>query len=351
MMKKCIVLGWLCLVGMSSQAQKLTFDLNNGQEMQEPVSPVVKEKVEQYAIQIREIVIAGKLEMQSEIEKVDENLANGVITKSDADNLKADISLRFADAINENIEKLNFNLDEITKNQVQYAILNTDLDVLKKNQSDKQKDWHYKAQNEVTGYLAYGMIDLGDGDNEKLNDHLGYSSGIDMGLLYHKQFSEKSPLVFQTGAYFSWRTIRFDDNYFINRDLDGKVDLVQHSGNLDKSKLRSTYIMVPVGLKYSFNSLKTKNEQTYRNPDGGFSIGANVYGGFRISTNNIVDGGELDFRDKKSNYKLNNFAYGGQVTLSIYNWNFFVRQELSSFFKEGTFDDRKMLQFGINVGF
>src|SRR5690606_25685182 len=120
----------------------------------------------------------------------------------------------------------------------------------------------------------------------------------------------------------------------------------------DKSKLRSTYVMVPVGLKYSFNSLKTRNEQTYRNPDGGFSIGAHVYGGFRISTNNIVDGGdEMEYRDKKSNYQLNNFAYGAQLTLSVMSWNFYVRQELSSFFKEGTFDDRKMLQFGINLGF
>lgn len=350
MMKKFIILGMLCFVGTQMQAQKITWNFNEETEVDEPVSPVVKEKIEEYAVEIRQIVIDGKLAMQAEVEKVDEDLKNAVITKSEADNLKADISMRFAETINENIAKLNFDLDEITKNQVQYAILNTDLDALKKKQSDT-KEWKYKAQNEITGYLAYGMIDLPKGNNEMLNNHLGYSSGIDFGLMYHKQFTETSPFVFLTGAYFSWRTIRFDDNYYINRHTDGVVDLVHAEGNLDKSKLRSTYIMVPVGVKYSFSSLKTKNEESYRNPDGGFALAANVYGGFRISTNNIVEGGELDFRDKKSNYELNNFAYGGQLTLSVMGWNFFVRQEFSPVFKDGTFDDRKMLQFGINLGF
>lgn len=351
MMKKYIVLGMLCLVGYHANAQKFSWDFNSNEEVEEQVSPFVKEKVEEYAIQIRQIVIDGKLAMQEEVSAVDEQLFKGTLTKTEAENQKAAISLRFAETINTNIENLNFDLDEMTKNQVQYAILNTDVEALKKEQIKKATDWTYKAQNEVTGYLSYGMIDFPKGDNEKLNDHLGYSSGIDLGLLYHKQLSETSPLVFQTGAYFSWRTVRFDDNYYINRNDQGVVDLVQHSQNLDKSKLRSTYIMVPVGLKYSFNGLKTKNEQTYRNPDGGFAVGANVYGGFRISTNNIVDGGELDFRDKKSNYELNNFAYGAQVTLSVMGWNFYVRQELSSFFKDDVFDDRKMLQFGLNIGF
>lgn len=351
MMKKYIVLGMLCLVGINANAQKISWDFNSGDEKEEQVSPFVKEKVEQYAIQIRQIVIEGKLAMNEEISKVDEQLFNGTLTKTEAENQKAAISLRFADTINTNIQNLNFDLDEITKNQVQYAILNTDVEALKEKQSEAVKEWKYKPQNEITGYFAYGMIDLPNGDNEKLNNHLGYSSGIDLGLLYHKQFSETSPFVFQTGAYFSWRTVRFDDNYFINRDENGVVDLVQHPQNLDKSKLRSTYIMVPVGLKYSFNGLKTKNDQTYRNPDGGFSIGANVYGGFRISTNNIVESNDMDFRDKKSNYELNNFAYGAQVTLSIMSWNFYVRQEFSSFFKEDVFDDRKMLQFGLNIGF
>ncbi len=311
----------------------------------------MREKLEQYAIEIREIVIQEKLAMETEISKVEEDLKNGMINSGEASNLKADIALRFSERINSGIENLKFDLDEITKQQVQYTIMNTDVDQLKKEQKDKTEQWSYKPINQMTGYLSYGMIVLPDDDNQKLNDHMGYSSGIDFGFLYHRQLTKTSPFVFLTGAYLSWRTLRFDDNYFVTRNNDGVVDLTQYSQNLEVSKLRATYIMIPLGVKYSISGLKTKNEETYRNPDKGIGLTANVYGGFRISTNHIVEGVDVDYRDKKTNYELNNFAYGGQLTLSIFSWNFFVRQELSPVFNNGNFDKRKMLQFGINVGF
>lgn len=350
-MRKLIVTGLVCLVGMTLQAQKIKWDFNEDTSVDERVSPIAREKVEKYAIDIREIVIQEKLAMEAEVSKVDADLEDGIISDSLAGNLKADIALRFSERINSGIENLKFDLDEVIKQQVQYSIMNTDVAKLKEDQAAKVEEWAYKPQNEITGYLAYGMIALGDGENQKLNDHLAYSSGIDFGFLYHRQFSKTSPFVFLTGAYLSWRTLRFDDNYFVTRDLEGHVDLTQYEHNLDKSKLRATYIMIPLGIKYSTAGLKTKNEETYRNPDKGIGLAANVYGGFRISTNHIVEGTDVDYRDKKTNYELNNFAYGAQLTLSIYNWNFFVRQDFSPYFNSRNFDDRKMLQFGLNLGF
>src|SRR5690606_4815923 len=262
---------------------------------------------EKYAIEIREIVIQEKLAMEAEVSKVDLDLENGVISDSLAGNLKADIALRFSERINSGIENLKFDLDEMVKQQVRYSIMNTDVAQLKKEQEEKMKEWEYKPTNEVTGYLAYGMIVLPEGENQKLNDHLAYSSGIDFGFLYHRQFSKTSPFVFLTRAYLPWRTVRFDDNYFVTRNLDGDVDLTQYEHNLDKSKLRSTYIMIPIGIKFSTAGLQTKNEENYREPEKGIGFTANVYGGFRISTNHIVEGEDVDYRDKKTNYELNNF--------------------------------------------
>lgn len=245
---------------------------------------------------------------------------------------------------------MNFNLDEITKQQVQYTILNTDLEELKKEQEPKKKK--YAAINQVTGFLSYGMIALADDDNQKLNDHLGYSSGIDFGLVYHRQLSRTSPLTFQSGLYLSWRTLRFEDDYFMYRNENGEVDLVQYDKNLDKSKLRATYLMVPIGLKYHFSKLNTDEDgETYRKINSGFGIGLNLYGGVKISQNNIVKGEDINWRHRKTDLNLNQFAYGAQLNVEINSWNLFVRQELSPYFKKGSFDDRKMLQFGINFGF
>src|SRR5690625_3369610 len=150
-----------------------------------------------------------------------------------------------------------------------------------------------------TGCGAYGVISLPEGDNELLNDHLGYSSGIDAGFIYNRQLSKTSPFVFKTGVYFSWRTTRFNDNYYISKGDDGQVNLVNYNQNLEKSKLRATYLVVPVGIKYGFSKSQTNvNGEVYRNPDKGLGITANVFGGIKISNNNIVKGDGISIRHK-----------------------------------------------------
>lgn len=351
MIRKFIVMGLLCLFATNASAQKLKLDLNDDSKTDERVSPFVREKADEYALQVREIVIREKLEMENEVSEVNRKLHDGELTEEQANNQKAEIALRFSDRINSGIDSLNFNLDEITKKQVSYSIMNTDLDELKKEEEQK-KPKTYKRMNEVRGFLGYGMIHIPDGDNQKLNDHLGYSSGIDFGLIYHRQLTRTSPFEFITGLYLSYRTMRFEDDYLMYRNGEGVVDLVKHDGNLKKSKVRAGYLMVPLGFTYHTSKLKTDSEgNAYRKLGKPFSIGANMYGGFRIGQNNIVKGENINWRHRKTDLNNNNFAYGVQLNLGIYGWDFYVRQELSPYFKGKTFDDRKMLQFGINFGF
>lgn len=350
MMKNYIVLGFVCLFSSALFGQQIRIDFNEDNKVDERISPLVKEKVNQYALEVRQVVIEEKLAMEKEVSQVNEDLSANLLNEEEANNLKADIALRFSERINQKIESLNFNLDEVTKQQVQYSIMNTDMDQLKKDQENGTK--LYRTKNQVTGYFGFGMITLPDGDNEKLNNHLGISTGIDAGFIYDRQFHRTSPFTFKTGIYFSWRTVRFEDDYYLSRDENGTVDLVEYDLGLKKSKLRGTYIMVPIGISYHAAKIEIDEEgNSYRNIHKGFGVSANVYGGFRISNNNIVKGENIDWRHRKSNMNLNDFAYGAQLTLNYKSWNVFVRQEFSSYFKENTFDDRKMLQFGIGLGF
>lgn len=349
-MKNYFIMGLLCLMITQAPAQKLKLDFDSDETVDERVSPAVRENVYQYAIEIREIVIEEKLKMKEEIDKVNQDLEDENISLDEADDLKTHIALKYSDKINASIGQLSFDLDEIIKEQVKHSILNTDVEHL---QSDKVLvEKTYKTIIQMTGYFAYGVISLPKGDDELLNSHLGYSSGIDAGLIYNRQLSRTSPFVFKTGLYLSWRTTRFNDNYYITKNEDGEVNLSHYDHNLNKSKLRATYLVVPVGVKYSFNKIKTDvNGSNYRDPDKGIGITANIFGGVKISNNNIVKGDGISIRHRKPDFNLNEFIYGGQLALNIYNWNFFVRQELSPYFRDGTFDNRKLIQFGINFGF
>lgn len=348
-MKKSTLLVVLCLFFSGLNAQQLNWDFNSKSEVDEKVSPVVQDKVEEYAIQVREVVVDEKLKMEKEIQKINTDLEEGKITQDESSSLKAKVAIEFSEKINNRIHELNFDLTEITKQQVQYSIMNTDLDELKKEKTPRKK---FRPKNYVSSYLSYGMIHLPKGDNEKLNNHLGFSSGIDLGLLYHRQFSRSSPFEFLSGLYLSWRTLRFENDYFIYKNKEGLVDLIQHEGNLKKSKLRTTYLMIPLGINYHFTKLKVDSHgDSYRDISRTISLGIMAYGGFKISQNNIVKGENINWRHRKTSLNNNNFAYGLQMVLEVYRWSFYVKQELSPYFGDSTFDNRKMLQFGINFSF
>jgi hypothetical protein len=51
----------------------------------------------------------------------------------------------------------------------------------------------------------------------------------------------------------------------------------------------------------------------YRRFYKGFKVGANVYGGVRMSTNNIIEGNDGELRNRE-NYQVNPYIYGAQFT-------------------------------------
>lgn len=350
MIKKLIVLGTFCLMINALYAQKISIDLNNEKVYNDKVSPKVKADVEEFSEKIRKIVQEEKALMDDEINEIEQQLKDKSTTSTDAETQKKEVAKKYADRINTRIQDLGFDLDDVIQKQVEYSILDNagkiedlTIDELKKK---------YSPTNEVHGYISWGVMNLADNDHQGLNNHLGFSSNFEIGLIAHKQFNRTSPLELITGLVFSWRTLRLDDDYMFDRAENGIVDIVQHSGNLEKSKLRGTYIMVPLGLKYNFTKLKNITPDfQYRSTEGGLGLGMNLYGGIKISNNNIVKGDGIKMREKGSSYNLNNFVFGAQATLSFNSVNLFVRQDFTSYFKDNTFDDRKMLQFGLNFGF
>jgi len=350
-MKKFIVPGVLCLLAAASFGQVVSVNFNDlPKEESDLISPVVKEKIEEYALEVRKIVIEEKVGMNAEIAKVDSAFTAKTIDTSQAEAQKEEISQRYSDKIDERIQALHFDLDEITKKQVQFTILNTDVEKLTKEMDLNAFEKKHRPRNEITMFLSYGMMYLPDGDNELLNKHLGYSSGIDAGFMYHRQFNRASPWEFMTGIYSSYRTLRFDDDYYVNKTDEGEVELVQFERNLNKSKLRANYIVLPIGLQYNIAPLKTVEGISYRGK-AKLSLSANVYGGLRTHSVRILKGDGIKQKQKGSNYNLNKYIFGAQFTLHLNSVNFFVRRDFTPYFEKGTFDGRKMLQFGINFGF
>jgi len=344
MIKKFIIAGMLCLVATSVSAQK-GLKLNLQPKADTEVSPIVKEKVDEYAKKIDTIIQEEKKLMEAELLI----LQSKNLEKTEFDKQKAEVANRYSEKIDQRIEALGFDLDTVIQKQVKYSLLNSDVTSNEELKAKLLKK--FRATKDFSGYFTYGIMTLtNDKADNDLDKNLGYANNLEFGLKFNYQFNRTSPWGLISGIGFSWRTVRLDNNMVFAKDSNADVYVANYQGNTDKSKLRTGYIMVPLGLQYNFSKLKNAGmDIQYRPYSDGFRVAANMYGGVKMSTNNIVSGDREDFRDR-GNYKVNPFVYGAQFTVSYDNISLFVKKDFSNFFKDSYFQNDKALVFGIGIG-
>ncbi|MDW9382111.1 porin family protein [Chryseobacterium sp. JV558] len=344
MIKKLIVMGLLCSFSASFHAQR-TLNINLPSKKENEVSPIVKEKVEEYATKINTIIQEEKKLMEDELVV----LQARNLDKADFDREKAQIADRYSEKMDKRIEELGFDLDDVIQKQVRYSLLN--IDVTSKEELKEKLLKKFRPSRSFTGYFSYGIMTMTNSspDNE-LDKNIGYANNLEFGLKLNYQLSRTSPWAVISGLGFSWRTVRADNNMLFTRSADQGVALAKANGNLDKSKLRTGYIIVPLGMQYNFSKLKNAGmDIQYRSYYRGFKVGANVYGGVKMSTNNIVKGNDGETRDR-GNYQVNPFVYGAQLTFSYNSVSVFVKKDFSNFFKDSYFKNDKALIFGLTIG-
>jgi hypothetical protein len=227
--------------------------------------------------------------------------------------------------------------------------LNTD--VTSKEELKEKLLKKFRPSRSFTGYFSYGIMTLTNSSSDNdLDKNIGYANNLEFGLKLNYQLSRTSPWAVISGLGFSWRTVRTDNNMYFTKSADQGVALTQANENLDKSKLRTGYIIVPLGIQYNFSKLKNAGmDIQYRSYYKGFKVGANVYGGVKMSTNNIVKGNDGETRDR-GNYQVNPFVYGAQLTFSYNSVSVFIKKDFSNFFKDSYFKNDKALIFGLSIG-
>lgn len=351
-MKKYL-LSACCVMSLFSQsvsAQKPLIQVDINPKDHQPVSPIVKENIEKYAVEINDVIRLEKAKMESEIEKVDFQLTQNKLTKDEAETLKKEIADKYAETINEKIEKINFDMDDVIKKQVRFSLLNSDAQTQFEEIEELKR--RYNATRSLSPYMSYGAIFLtkSEPDND-LDKNIGFSSNLELGFKFNYQFNRTSPFALTSGLALSWRTLRIENNRKFSKDENGDVYLERFDGSFKKSKLRSTYLMVPVGIQYNFSPLKDAGQGVgYRPFYGGFKAGVNAYGGILLSSNNITKGNKYSRRNKE-NYQMAPFVYGLQLNAAYNNIAVYLRKDLNDLFKKETFDHSQLLQVGVTLGF
>lgn len=208
MIKKMIMMGLLCLLSGTAYSQKnLTLNLQPKEDTE--VSPIVKEKVDEYARKIDSIIQEEKKLMEAELLI----LQAKNLDKAEFDKQKAIIADRFSEKIDQRIEELGFDLDSVIQKQVRYSLLNSDVT---SNEEIKEKLLKkFRPTKNFTAYFSYGaMILTNNKSDNDLDKNLGYAGNLEFGLKFNYQFSRTSHWGLISGLGFSWRTLNIDNNRF-----------------------------------------------------------------------------------------------------------------------------------------
>lgn len=309
------------------------------------MSPVVKQKVEEFAAKINEVIQEEKLLMERDLKLLEaQNLSTRVL-----DHQKKQIADAYSEKIDARINALGFDLDALIEKQVRYSLLNND--ATSEAEIRKQLLLKFRATKNFTGYYSYGVLGLTNNlpDNE-LDKNIGYSNNIEFGLKFNYQLSRTSPWGITSGLGFSWRTLRLDNDMIFLKAEDQNISIAKYPGEIEKSKLRTGYIMVPLGMQYNFSKLQNAGmDVQYRSYSKGLRVAANMYAGVKMSSNNIVKGTAENYRER-ANYDVNPLIYGAQITFSYNDFSIFVKKDFSNFFKQGSFNNDKALVVGLAMG-
>lgn len=341
MISKFIMTGFVCLLSAAVCAQKKPV-LNLQPKEESGVSPIVKEKVDDYAKKIDIIIQEEKKMMEAELRE----LQTQNLDKVEFDKQKALVADRYSEKIDQRIEALGFDMDAVIQKQVRFSLLNSDVT---SNEELKEKLLKkFRPTKDLSPYISYGIMTLtNDKPDNTLDNNLRYAGNFEFGFKFNYQFGRTSPWGLISGIGFSWRTLSIDNNRFVTKDGNSNVYLTNYDKELSKSKLRTGYIIVPLGIQYNFSRLKNAGmDVQYLDYSEGLRIGANIYGGIKMSTNNIIKGDGISNRDR-SDYQVSPLIYGGQFTVSYDDFSIFVKKDFGNFFKNGNFQDDKALIFGV----
>lgn len=313
---------------------------------EENISPRVKMKIEAYAKEIYTLIQQEKKIMKEELRQAKAEVGDTPPSR-EWKQTKAQIAEKHANIIDEKIKNLDFDLDEMVKKQVRYALLNSDSENFENIKSEIYKS--YRPENSLSPYISFGgMIITNHSPHNLLDENYRFSSNLEVGFHRTRQFSPTSPWALTSGLGLSWRTIRLGNNKMFSYQ-NNHLSIINSEKILSKSKLRTGYVIIPLGLTYSFAPLEVSSEGIkHREFDEGFRIGAQLYGGIKLSSNNIIKGEGIKIRDR-GEYYANPLIYGLQLTFTYDNLSIFIRRDFSNLFKDEVFPHSKMLQIGISL--
>ncbi|GGK54832.1 MULTISPECIES: hypothetical protein [Flavobacteriaceae] len=300
--------------------------------------------------------------LKTEVATILERLKNGEITEQKADSLKKaaarkralNIENRTAILTNkisllERNEKGYYANDEVISNEGISIAKNGTFVEIKSKENNQIKRYDRRTYNEIV--VAIGLnnaIIKGEAFDDSPYKYLG-SRFFELGWAWKTRvFKNTNFMRFKYGFSLQFNGLKPTDNRFFVQNGD-VTSLEVFEGNLNKSKLNITNLVMPIHFEFG-PSKKTVNNDTYfrYSTYNQFKFGIGGYAGFNIGTRQklkyTIDGDKG--KDKiKQGYNASDLVYGLSSYVAFGSAAVYVKYDLSPIFK-----DQAIKQNNISLG-
>lgn len=334
------------------------------------------------ADQIKKITDDEKNALKTEIDSLDKEVANGMISKENAENLKLKKAEVRAANIETNVAVEQTKLNQLVQDKVDgkleegnaissgrtSIIVGTNTDSIGKysrefnitamkfynGQEEKQNRQSKRTTSQFV--FALGANNLVT-DKQVANSNFKYldSHFYEWGLTYNTRILKEDNLLhFKYGLSLMYNNLRAADNrYFVKNDA--QTDLVNSTVHLEESRFRNVYVMVPLHLEFDFTKKEIRDDVNYFRTHKSARFGLGGYAGFRIKSKQMLhfdDASGNEVKQKtKGNYNVNDFNYGLSTYVGYKSTSLYLKYDLQPLFENNPVDQNNIslgLRFDFN---
>ena len=315
------------------------------------------------ASNIEKITKEEKAELKKEVDAINDQLANGTITKEEAENKKNTLAQARAINIESRVAKEQEKLEILVQKKVDGQI--TGLDTLKKPNKiilkweKGDKDYVSKAKKEkrtTTQFvLALGANNLvTDGAVANSDFYYWQSRFFEWGFTYNTRiFKNDNLLHLKYGFSVMYNNICPTDNRYFVPDGNNQTNLEVFPYELEDSRFKNVYLVAPVHLEFDFSGNKSKNGNSGFSTHKGVRFGIGGYSGFRIKSKQKmyynIDDDKIRIKTK-GNFNANDFIYGVSTYLGYKATSLYLKYDLNPLFENNAVDQNN-ISLGVRFDF
>lgn len=349
---------------------------------QKPISFELRAK--QIGNQITSITNQEKSALKVEIDSIDNQVKDGIITKNEADKLKLKKAEDRAKNIEAKVAIQEEKLNQLIQDKVEGKISdnyekseNGGTSIVFGSSPDSIGKFH-KQINLSSMKVYHGAEDLIKKQSKRTTSQFVFALGLnnlitkgenlensdfrvwgshfyEWGLTYNTRiFKNDNLLHAKYGFSVMYNNLRPTENRLFVKNGD-QTALQTAALQLKESRLRNVQLVFPVHLEFDFTPKKLSKDGTKTNfrTHESFRVGLGGYGGFNIKSKQItkyeLDGDKV--KDKqKGNFNTSDFVYGLSTYVGYKQTSVYLKYDINPLFKNNTIDQNN-ISLGVRFDF